>query len=148
MERIFNPYILIDIDGVLATNQTPTMSKSLWYNERAYPFDKNCVNVLNQILLKTNAEIILTSDWRRVFDIDELDKIFKFNKVIKSPVDITSVLSSRDNEIRDFVTKNKLSNFVIIDDSQLKGYKERFIRTNPEKGLQNEHLKRIVKLLK
>jgi len=148
MERTLDPFIFLDIDGVLATNQAPKISKSLWYNERAYPFNKHCVNILNQILEKTNAELILSSDWRRVFDLNELDKIFKFNKVVKSPIAITSVLFNRDNEIREYVMVNKLSKFVIIDDSLLVGYKERLIKTNPEKGLQTEHLRKIIKLLK
>ena len=97
---------------------------------------------------KTNAEIILSSDWRRVFNLDELNNIFKFNKVIKSPAYITPLLFNRDNEIREYVMNNKLSKFVIIDDSQLYGYKERLIKTNPEKGLQTGHLKKIIKLLK
>jgi len=148
MERTLDPFIFLDIDGVLATNQAPKISKSLWYNERAYPFNKHCVNILNQILEKTNAELILSSDWRRVFDLNELDKIFKFNKVVKSPIAITSILFNRDNEIREYMMVNKLSKFVIIDDSLLVGYKERLIKTNPEKGLQMEHLRKIIKLLK
>ncbi len=148
MERTKEPYIFLDIDGVLATNQMPKVSKSEWYNDKAYPFNKNCVNILNKILAKTDAHIILSSDWRRVFDLDELDKIFKFNQVIKSPIDTTSVLFNRDNEIRNYVITKHLSKFVIIDDSYLLGFQERFIRTNPQKGLQSEHLKRIEKLLK
>jgi len=148
LDRIRNPYIFLDIDGVLATNQEPKTPKSLWYEERIYPFTKKCVDVLNQILINSNAEIILSSDWRRLFELDELDKIFKFNNVIKSPIDVTPILLNRDREIRDVVTNKKLSKFLIIDDSQLSGYKERFIRTNPEKGLSIEHLKKAIKLLK
>lgn len=143
-----NPFIFLDIDGVLATNPDPKISKSLWYNEIAYPFNKNCVKVLNKILEKTNAEIILSSDWRRVFDLDELDKIFKFNHVIKSPIDVTPVMFNIDLEIRDIVVTKNLSKFLIIDDSRLAGYKERVIRTISEKGLQTEHEKRAIKLLK
>ncbi|HOY32200.1 MAG TPA: HAD domain-containing protein [Bacteroidales bacterium] len=141
-------YIFLDIDGVLATKECFNIDKSLWYDAWAYPFNENCVKVLNKILLKTEAEIILTSDWRRIFEIDEMDKIFIFNKVIKSPVNYTLDLNDRDKEIREYVTREKLSRFVIIDDSLLKGYKERLIRTDPEKGLQVEHLKRIIQLLK
>jgi hypothetical protein len=143
-----NPYIFLDIDGVLATNQELKIHKSKWYNNNTYPFNKNCVNTLNKILVKTNAEIILSSTWRRVFELDELEKIFKFNNINKSPIDKTPVLGDRDSEIREFITSKKLSKFVIIDDSQLTGYRERFIKTNPDKGLQNEHYKKIIKLLK
>jgi len=147
MERDLTPYIFLDIDGVLAPNKMTKAPKSLWFNDTTYPFDPKCVKIFNRILEKTQAQIILSSDWRRVFEIEVLDEIFKFNKVVRGPIEITPVLFNRDLEIRGIVVNKRLSNFVIIDDSRLAGYKERFIRTDSDIGLQTEHVNRIVKLL-
>lgn len=143
-----SPFIFLDIDGVIATTDEPSSDQKFWFNERAYPFTKGCVKILNQILDKTNADIILSSDWRRAFDLEILDEIFEFNKVIKSPIDITPVLHDRELEIRKIVTTRRLSKFLVLDDMKLSIYNERFIRTNPKLGLQNEHVKKAVKLLK
>lgn len=143
-----SPFIFLDIDGVIATTDEPNSDQKLWFDERAYPFTKSCVKILNQILDKSNAEIILSSDWRRAFDMETLDEIFRFNKVIKTPIDITPVLHDRELEIREIVTTRRLSNFLIIDDMQLSIYNERFIRTNARMGLQNEHIKKAINLLK
>ena len=88
--------IFLDIDGVLATETTLKAEKHLCYNERAYPFDKKSVKALNQVLEKRNPEIVITSDWRRAFDLFEIDKIFKFNKIIKSPTNYTKTLRNRE----------------------------------------------------
>ena len=140
--------IFLDIDGVLATERTQQIEKRKWYNEKAYPFEPKSIKSLNQILEKVDTDIVLTSDWRRVFSLVEIDKVFKFNKLEQSPNDYSKVLHNRDKEIRDYVKENKLSKFVIIDDMQLNVYKERFIRTQAEKGLQLYQVKKIVKLLK
>ena len=140
--------IFLDIDGVLATKNSIKTEKHLWYSKRAYPFDKKCVTALNQVLEKTNPTIVLTSDWRRAYDLEEIDKIFKFNKVIISPTDYTKNRHNRDKEIVEYVKKNKLSKFVIIDDMLITCYRERFVRTQAEKGLELNQVKRIVKLLK
>jgi HAD domain in Swiss Army Knife RNA repair proteins len=140
--------IFLDIDGVLATKKSINSEKHLWYSKRAYPFDKKCVTALNQVLEKINPTIVLTSDWRRAYDLEEINKIFKFNKVILSPSDYTKNRHNRDDEIVEYVIKNKLSKFVIIDDMLINCYRERFVRTNMEKGLQLDNVKRIVKLLK
>ncbi len=93
-------------------------------------------------------QIVLTSDWRRVFNLEKIDKVFKFYRIIKSPIAYTKVLHNREKEIKKYIVENKLSKFVIIDDMELNIYKERFIRTKKEIGLQLNQAKRIIKLLK
>jgi hypothetical protein len=86
--------IFLDIDGVLATNKefatnrTKFREKYLWAKELRVPYgwNKGCVEVFNEILDATNSEIVISSDWRFHWDLDELDKIFKVNGVKKSPI--------------------------------------------------------------
>ena len=130
--------IFLDIDGVLATEES---SKMLWHEEFAYPFDTACVAIFNRILENTSAEIVLTSDWRIGFDNDlnALDLLFKHNKVNKSPIDLTPDFGkNRNKEILSYVNKfsNKISSFVILDDIGLKVHSLRFIRTNITEALK------------
>lgn len=125
--------IFLDIDGVLATasefltNRTKFRKKH-YVAEHVnipYPFNDGCVNVFNEILLKTDAEIVLSSDWRKFWTLDELNIIFRFNGVIKSPIDVTEIdpvsmswlEKNRANEIGKYLLKNReIKNWVAIDD--------------------------------
>lgn len=81
--------IFLDIDGVLATAPCWYMKRDQKYN--TYPFDKKAVKVLNKILKETNAEIVLSSDWRYYYNLNALKEIFiDMNNVIKAPIDVTN----------------------------------------------------------
>lgn len=135
-------YIFLDIDGVLASEESSNTDKSLWYNEFAYPFDSVCVHYLNEILNKSDADIILTSDWRKVYDLDELDLIFKFNKVIKSPVSVTKSVGDRNREIELYIQENSIDNFCILDDMELETFSGKFVRCISKSGItEKEYLK-------
>lgn len=127
--------IILDIDGVLATEETSKLPAHELY---AYPFDKACVKIFNEILEETKAEIILSSDWRLMYnnDLDTLDEVFKHNGVIKSPIDITRNLGDRGKDILDYIEKNiyRIKQFVILDDLDLKVYPDNFVRCNINQG--------------
>lgn len=52
-------------------------------------FDKQAVKTLNEIIEKTDTEIVVSSDWKRWADVDELGEYYKMQGVIKKPIDIT-----------------------------------------------------------
>ena len=89
--------IFLDIDGVLATHKQYMMNRTNFHHNHEwasdldvpYPYDDKCVKVFNEILEKTDADIVLSSDWRIRWDLEQLDKIFKANNIIKSPFDVT-----------------------------------------------------------
>lgn len=132
-------YIILDIDGVLATEATSKLPHHELY---AYPFDKECVSVFNEILKKSSAEIILSSDWRLMYhyDLDVIDEIFKHNGVFKSPIGFTLNFGDRGKDITDFIETNinRISQFLILDDLDLKIYPENFIRCDIHSGLIQE----------
>ena len=122
--------LFLDIDGVLCTEEC---SKKPYHPVFFYPFHIDCVNIFNHILLETNAEIVITSDWRKhlEFDLNRIDQLFKFNGVNKSPIDYTPDFgSNRNKEITSYIYKHKIKKFVIIDDMPLKVNSLRFVRTN------------------
>lgn len=124
------PHIFLDIDGVMVVGR-------LLYSNRTHPkydgspFDKKCVAILNEIIEKVNPNIILSSDWKDYFNINELSEIFELNGINTKVTDITPIhwgdyytrLSElercRASEIMHYVIKNKLTNYVVIDDLNL-----------------------------
>ena len=137
------PTIFLDLDGVLATDyelfEIVTMDfyslkENLWAIELKvpYPFDKDCVRVLNEIITETDADVVLSSDWKKHWTLEQLDIIFKKNGIIKSPIDITTNKTSsymdheknRAYQIEDYVKNNNIKNFVIIDDMYISHHLE------------------------
>ena len=150
--------IFLDIDGVLATNKefatnrTKFREKYLWAKELRVPygFNEGCVNVFNEILDITNAEIVISSDWRIHWDLDELDKIFKSNGVKKSPIFGTSknkrkmsseLEDDRVYQINEWVKFNTPEIWVALDDMNLTSLGPNFFRTKDSEGLKQTGLK-------
>lgn len=123
--------IFIDIDGVLATAPCWNMSTDNKWD--AYPFDKKAVKVLNEILKETGAEMVLSSDWKYHYTMNQIKEIFiEFNGVIKSPFDKTpfskeytamNLEGGRVTEINMWLAENKeklgITHWVAIDDLKM-----------------------------
>jgi HAD domain in Swiss Army Knife RNA repair proteins len=158
-------YIFLDIDGVLATdrefmmNRNKFIQKNPWARELHVPYgwNKDCVKIFNEILEATYAKIILSSDWRLHWNMDELDVIFKGNGVIKSPEGATGIskrkLSSdleddRSWQIKNYVNADVPERWVAIDDLTLTSLGENFVQTRSSEGLKQTGLKdKIIKKL-
>lgn len=157
--------IFLDIDGVLATDKEFMMNRKKFQEKHTeakelnipYPFNPVCVKVFNEILLETDAKIVLSSDWRLHWNLEDLDKIFKFNKVIKSPESTTSFskwkMSSgleldRVKQIEQYISYSEITNWVAIDDLNLSDLGDRFVRTKDSEGLKQTGIKnKIIKIL-
>lgn len=79
--------IFLDLDGVMCTSSCYGRGKDNKWD--AYMFDPKCVAVLNFILQETGAEIILSSDWRHTYTLQEMREIFAHNFVMKGPIGFT-----------------------------------------------------------
>jgi hypothetical protein len=134
-----NKYIFLDIDGVMATQaewSTKKTSKRYLKEFDVYPFNEKCVKVLNKILKKTKAEIILSSDWSLYFTLEQMDEIFKINGIIKSPIDYVKQLAlkmsmdsntNRGYSIDEYLAYHpEVQNYVIVDDLVITLYNERW----------------------
>lgn len=138
--------IFLDIDGVIATSNDYGVSKDNKWD--AYRFDSKCVAVLNSILLQTGAEIILSSDWRHHYTLQEMRDIFAHNGVIKGPTGFTfrsinykrnTLEWGRTEEIKQWLKDNAWKDdckWVAIDDLNMSvEYAERI--DNYAGGLEN-----------
>jgi hypothetical protein len=59
-------------------------------------FDGKAINVLNEILQKTNADIVVSSDWRLYATLDELGEYYLSQGIIKKPIGFTKKLGEFD----------------------------------------------------
>lgn len=161
------PIIFLDIDGVLTTDtEYNRIRKKFWdkYDTAKqlripYPFNPGCVKVFNEILDETDADIVLSSDWRKYWDLEQLDTIFRFNKVVKSPMGKTgnfptsfsAMDKNRAHEIDIYRKEHNITNYVIIDDLDLEHFVpiEHFVKTTDREGIKQSNVKqKILKVLK
>lgn len=163
--------IFLDIDGVLATwteyghfgnkETNKFQEENGWAKELnvKYPFSKGCVEVLNEIFtIYDDIKIVLSSDWRKYWSLEQLKTIFTQNGLTKLPEDTTvtnknsfssmyekirmgeieSYLSSHDMLSEDRNSSNK--KWIIIDDLDMSHFlppllKDRMIWTSEYDGL-------------
>lgn len=139
-------YLLLDFDGVLSTSREYYLSKK-HYNIKydCYPFNDGCVKILNELIEIINPIIIVSSDWRIHYTIDELNEIFEWNKINSIITDCTENLWNetervrysikhiedrlthkmdyiqmcRASEILTYVEKHKIGKYIAIDDMNL-----------------------------
>jgi len=119
-------YIYLDIDGVLCLGSEIHPKMTEW--GYVYRFNQKAVKALNQILEKTDADIIISSDWKDNFSLQSLQEIFKWQGVIKSPIGVTTsepfktmqlLEEYRAKEIMHHVEEHKPLHWVAIDDLDL-----------------------------
>ena len=160
-----NLYIFLDIDGVMATTSEITVDIKEYnkanirkpYLEAPYKFNKDCVAALNEIIDTVNPTIILTSSWRKYFDLDQMEQIFADNGIKKFPEGSTHVKIPRDidtekgrvDEIVAYIRYCGIKNWVVIDNYNLKKYfkeknHDRIIITDPDSGIAGKLVKETV----
>lgn len=139
-------YIFLDIDGVLVPENNLTRSNI--YD--GYEFNVFCVELLKEIIEKTNSKIVISSSWRESRTLDELQGIFSHYGIENCIVGVTPILgfmSSRGEEIKRFMDEENLMdiNFVIIDDlEEMVDLESHTVRTSSELGLRKENVYEIV----
>jgi hypothetical protein len=52
-------------------------------------FDKKSIKVLNSILEETGAEIVVSSDWKRWANVEEMGEYYESQGISKKPIDFT-----------------------------------------------------------
>lgn len=135
--------LFLDIDGVLTADDTAINEHFL------YTFSASCVQNFNEILLVCKPKIILISSWRTVFAPKQQEQIFMDNGVIQFPLGQTKDLGydSRSAEIKAYLRQRKVESFVILDDMDIQGFTQNFVRTNPSTGITQKEVKKAIEIL-
>ena len=94
-------------------------------------FDEKAVKVLNDILEQTDAEIVVSSDWRFHGTLEELGDYYESQGIIKRPMDFTEKFHYRDWLDEGFISED--FNFNRTDDLGQQRYFEimRWLSRNP-----------------
>ena len=116
--------IYVDIDGPLATDECSKITENTKWHPRLYRMNPKCVAVLNEIIAETNCELVVSSDWRTSFNLEELGEIFEWNGIIKKPINVTprecrsmrDLVINRAHQIKMSVAELKPDAWVAIDD--------------------------------
>lgn len=160
--------IFLDIDGVLNTSNSYTVSSNL-----QLPIDNFRLNYLRYIVEKTDAKIVLSSSFRHFFQKENnvmvpktlkgkklYDLFYRFGITIYDVTQITK--DKREYQIKEWLEQhNDVESFVILDDDPSLFYelKDRLIQTSiirknnllmtmdDSTGLCEYHIPQIVDML-
>ena len=130
--------LFLDHQGVMRLDEHPSPGKLI-------SFDKECVNVLNSILIETNAEIVVSSDWKRWVSLQEMGDFYISQGVIKKPLAYThkkenyikEILNAqRAAEILDWLLENNVQKWIAIDDLNMKEYLTNFVFSEGDRGIK------------
>ena len=119
--------LFLDIDGVicLAANWGSRFKNKEGLDSIFDRFDPKAVKVLNEIIEKTDCEIVISSDWRFHATLEEMQELYRIRGIKKVPIDYTCDFSSnkekaavsRSWEILDWVkTHPEITHWVAVDD--------------------------------
>ena len=145
--------LFLDIDGVLNSADFVIKRKyDLVLSFLSYPlseFDPLAVERVNTILNKTNAKLVISSDWRFT---EGLDNILK-KAGLRYPIyDITPYGMGKDRgyEIQEWLDEHDdIENYAIIYDinNMLDSQQSHFIQTSDIHGLTEDLMELTIKIL-
>jgi len=149
--KLTNKILFLDIDGVLNNHK-------MWLKGggKAYKyFDVNCIDVLNEIIERTNCKVVVTSLWRMGDSIESLlakltNDGYKYDILDYTPI-LDHPYSVRGNEIKAWLScHTNVRRYVIVDDDadMLLEHKDHFYQTDGSVGLTSVAGERIIEMFK
>lgn len=135
--------IFLDIDGVLNHQQYWIENPNRYSIPQSVSddLDPKSIEILNNIVERTKASIVVSSTWRKIHSIEKISEMlkskgYKYNNII----DKTPVLPSiRGKEIDEYLESKKglVESYLIIDDEDdiLLSQRNNFMRTSMKYGL-------------
>lgn len=150
--------IFLDFDGVI--NSQRSFKKEAKLNRR----DPSRQVIVNQTLcpdatanLKLlmdqvpDAKVVISSTWRRIFDLDWLkQKLSSYGLDSSRVIGITpgtDQYDMRGAEIQEWLDTNPgVTNYVILDDNRILGHGFRFVQTTWNDGLLKKHVKKALQV--
>lgn len=150
--------IFLDIDGVLNNDLILKQFRRLGCGAGAIGLEK--LQLLQKIVTVTNAQIVLSSDWR-LAHVDPCGYkmvriclgMFGIRIVGRTPDLLLNVTGDRANEIQAWLGSNQekrgVTHFVILDDRTDAGlgFPDNFILTNDKEGLTEQQVEEAIQIL-
>ena len=141
--------IFLDIDGVMNTYYTAIVVTS---EALADSLEPENVAVLSELVRRTGAVIVVSSAWRQTHSLAELRDGFAAAGCVMTIHDTTPSLEgqSRGREIQAWIDAQPEppTRYVILDDEHdMPEHPGKLIKTHPEDGLCERHVRRALGLL-
>lgn len=150
--------IFLDCDGVL--NEDPKLHIMMHPED----FDagklskyiyKSKINLINQIIESTGADVVISSSWRNVLSLEDFRQIFKDKGFIGNIVATTEPggveHDDRWKQINKCIKELKPKKYIILDDDHLSTkydfYNPYFVKTKDILGLTSEDVEKSIELL-
>jgi hypothetical protein len=143
--------LFLDFDGVLNSYQflSPKGIKIRYADE----LDPKAVERLNQIVLKTGCDVVVSSSWRYGHTKEELEKILKDCGYIGTIRGVTPTNwngATRGREIQQWIANQteKPKRICILDDyPDMDHLMNKLVQTTWAEGLQDKHIELCAKML-
>jgi len=134
--------VFLDIDGVLAPIRR-------W--DRYGDLDSACIRVLNEILARAGADVVVSSTWRYGKTIAELQAMLEAEGFAGRVLDKTPTGApgaDRGEEIAAWLAEHAVAGYVIIDDhADMGDLHAHLVQTQPAHGLQPADAPRAIATL-
>jgi uncharacterized protein YqgQ len=145
--------IFLDFDGVLNSqrwmeaNRHLVKTVELWLCKN---LDHAAVARVEKISKATGAKVVISSSWRRMFSLEQLQQILKDFGFTGEVIGITPKQDQeRGIEIQTWLNEHgPIESFVILDDdSDMVHLMHKLVQTTFEDGLQDEHVEKAIAIL-
>jgi hypothetical protein len=134
--------IFLDIDGVLAP---------IRHWDRYGDLDPACIHVLNEVVARSGAAVVVSSTWRYGRTAAELEAMLHAAGFAGSVVDTTPTGvpgGRRGDEISAWLAGHDVSAYVIIDDhADMGDLRAHLVQTQPAQGLSPADGRRVIAAL-
>jgi hypothetical protein len=129
-----------------------------------HQIDRDAVARLNRLVVTTSAKIVVSSTWRKRFDLPELHRILSEHGLVAEIIGATPD-GYKDPELRaafgyidrifrgheiDYWLKQhpEVDRFVILDDdSDMEMHKNRLVQTDCQEGLLDDHVELAIRMM-
>jgi hypothetical protein len=155
--------IFISTDGVLTNQNYINLISSRGRNymiNLQNQIDKNKISLLNYLVSKTKAMVVLSGAWRLSSSLDKLNEMLAKSGARFTAVDTTPYLCRLENgkeadyvdELTKYLERMKrkdipVEDFVILDDRRdFREFNNKLVRVDYERGLRPIHVERCLDL--
>ena len=142
----------LDVDGPLATDKYFNSDKFTLSSGSVIPYkwDPDCCSAMAEILTVTRAKVVLSSDWRLHYSLDDMKELFDmYGLDPERLIGFTGQAKWRRYEIEQWIETHQIKQWVAVDDMDL-GFKTNFVHIkDTEVGIANNYIKnQIINYLK
>jgi hypothetical protein len=144
--------IFLDIDGVLNNN--------IWFEKAGFgTLDPSNVKRLVRLVQLTDADLVISSDWRRYYSYDVLcsrlvnegvpNRFLGTTPCLDAEVKNDEEIVPRGLEIDAWLKSNNFNgSFCILDDrSDMEPYQDRLVQTDDNYGLIDRDIEKVISLI-